>query len=438
MEPRGKFPFQNVIAIIPARYASTRLPEKLLLPIDGKPLITHTIDQAKKARTVSRVIVATDDDRIRETAEMHGCEVMLTSAEHASGSDRIAEAAGSLPEGSIIVNVQGDEPMISPEAIDSAVESMIEDASADIVTTCQPITSLNELLNGSVVKVVIGENGYALYFSRSPMPFPREAALRHDGDPGRAIREEPELFTIFRKHTGLYVYRREYLLKFTSLPQSRLEKIEMLEQLRALENGGRIKVVEAPGISVGVDTEKDYRRVRHLLEAYRITIRIAEKADLGQIADVHVNAWRGSFSEIVSDDYLESLAVKEREHVLAERMRDTDYRIIVAEDPEHGIVGFIDYGKLDTDNFGLGARIFSFYVLPEFQRCGIGARLWTECFSRLTAAGYRDVSVETLADSPFRRFYETRGGTVAARNVQRLGSGEYSTVIYGWDDLEMK
>ncbi len=438
MEPRGKFPFQNVIAIIPARYASTRLPGKLLLPIDGKPLITHTIDQAKKARTVSRVIVATDDDRIRETAEMHGCEVMLTSAEHASGSDRIAEAAGSLPEGSIIVNVQGDEPMISPEAIDTAVESMIEDASADIVTTCQPITSLNELLNGSVVKVVIGENGYALYFSRSPMPFPQEAALRHDGDPNNAISEEPELFSIFRKHTGLYVYRREYLLKFTSLPQSKLEKIEMLEQLRALENDGRIKVVEAPGISVGVDTEKDYQRVRHLLEAYRITTRIAEKADLGQIADVHVNAWQGSFAEIVSDSYLESLTTEEREHVLAERMRDADYRIILAEDPEHGIVGYIDYGKMDKENFGFAARIFSFYLLPEFQSCGIGTRLWTECFSQLAASGYKDVSVETLEASPFRRFYESRGGKVAARSVHRLGCEEYSTVIYGWDDLEMK
>ncbi len=296
MELHGKNPPENVIAIIPARYASVRLPGKMLLEIAGKPLILHTLGQAAKSRSVSRVIVATDDDRIFRVVQENGGEVVMTSIEHRSGSDRIAEVAENLPEGSIIVNVQGDEPMISPGTIDAAVEAMSEPPavaggltlpdenfkseennlqppataggsdSPDIVTTCEPISSLDELLNGNVVKVVAGDNGYALYFSRSPMPFPREASLRHGGDPNRAIEAEPDLISIFRKHTGLYVYRREYLLEFTKLPQSKLEKIEMLEQLRALENGAKIKVVEVNEHSIGVDTLEDFEKVKRLIE----------------------------------------------------------------------------------------------------------------------------------------------------------------------------
>lgn len=266
MEQHGSNPQQNVIAIIPARYASVRLPGKLLLPIAGKPLILHTLGQAEKARNVERVIVATDDDRIFDVVCERGNEAVMTRPDHTSGSDRIAEVAENLPPNSIIVNVQGDEPLIAPETIDGAVEAMLADPLADVVTTCEPIGSKDELLNGNVVKVVTGESGYALYFSRSPMPFPREASLRHDGDPGQAIEEEPELLSIFRKHTGLYVYRREYLLEFTKMPQTRLEKIEMLEQLRALENCARIKVVNAAASSIGVDTAEDLEMVREILE----------------------------------------------------------------------------------------------------------------------------------------------------------------------------
>jgi len=265
----GKNPLQNVIAIIPARYASVRLPGKLLLEIAGKPLILHTLGQAKKARSVSRVIVATDDEQIFDAVEKNGDEVVMTSSDHVSGSDRVAAVAENLPEGSIIVNVQGDEPMISPDTIDAAVEALINDEKADIATTCEPITGLwDELLNGNVVKVVTSGDGNALYFSRSPMPWPREASLRHNGNPNVAIEAEPELLGLFRKHTGLYVYRREYLLKFTKLPQSRLEKIEMLEQLRALENGARIKVVEVNERSIGVDTPEDFELVKKLIEDY--------------------------------------------------------------------------------------------------------------------------------------------------------------------------
>jgi 3-deoxy-manno-octulosonate cytidylyltransferase (CMP-KDO synthetase) len=266
VEQHGKNPQQSVIAIIPARYDSTRLPGKMLLPIGGKPLILHTLERAQAAGLVGRVIVATDDERIRDAVNEAGGETVMTSANHRSGSDRIAEVAKDLPAGSIIVNVQGDEPVISPETIDRSVEALLEDNSADMSTTWEPIESLWDLLNGNNVKVSVGDNGYALYFSRSPFPWPREASLRHSGDPNEAIEEEPDLLRNYKKHTGLYVYRREYLLKFTKMPQTWLERYEMLEQLRALENGARIKVVKAVGRSIGVDTQEDYERVRGLLE----------------------------------------------------------------------------------------------------------------------------------------------------------------------------
>ena len=157
--------------------------------------------------------------------------------------------------------------MIAPETIDAAVQALIDDEDADMATTCEPIESLGDLLNGNIVKVVVGDSGYALYFSRSPMPFPRDASLKYDGDPGRAIHEEPELLSLFRKHTGLYVYRREYLLRLSKLPPTQLEQIEMLEQLRALEDGADIRVVNAAGSSIGVDTQDDYEKVRELLES---------------------------------------------------------------------------------------------------------------------------------------------------------------------------
>ena len=266
MEQHGENPPKEVIAIIPARYSSVRLPGKMLLPIAGKPLILHTVERAKGARSVDRVIVATDDERIFDAIIRSGNDAVMTRQDHQSGSDRIAEVAESLPEGSIIVNVQGDEPVIPPDTIDRAVAALIEDHAADMSTTCEPIESLSELLNGNNVKVIVGDKGYALHFSRSPMPWPREASLRYEGDPNQTIEEEPGLLSHFRKHTGLYAYRREYLLDFTKLPQTQLEKFEMLEQLRALENGAKIKVVEAASPSIGVDTPEDLERVRRIIE----------------------------------------------------------------------------------------------------------------------------------------------------------------------------
>jgi 3-deoxy-manno-octulosonate cytidylyltransferase (CMP-KDO synthetase) len=243
----------------------------MLLPIAGKPLILHTLERAREARSVDRVIVATDDQRIYDVVTAAGGEAAMTSVDHRSGSDRIAEVAETLPDGSVIVNVQGDEPVISPKTIDLAVEALLADDTAEMSTTYEPIENIGELLNGNNVKVVVGDEGYALYFSRSPVPWPRQASLRHGGDPNLAIEEELALLQNYKKHTGLYVYRREYLLRFTKTPQTWLERYEMLEQLRALENGARIKVVKAVGRSIGVDTQEDYERVCSLLEGETAT-----------------------------------------------------------------------------------------------------------------------------------------------------------------------
>lgn len=412
------------------------------------------MEQAAKAKTVSRVIVATDDKRIFRAVTESGGEAVMTSPDHASGSDRIAEVAVGLPEGSIIVNVQGDEPLISPETIDKAVNAIAEcgmrnvesnpkskiqnPKSIDIVTTCEPIDSIDDLLNGNIVKVVTGGDGFALYFSRSPMPFPRDASLRHDGDPNAAIRNEPELLSIFKKHTGLYVYRREYLLEFTKLPQSRLEKIEMLEQLRALENGARIKVVDAVGRSVGVDTPEDLEMVRRLISEPVINIRGAAPKDVPQVARVHVDSWQHSFEGIAPDDYLSSMSAEKRERVFAERLSEKSYRLLVAETDANGIVGFIDFGKPDFDNFGYEARIFSFYFLPEFQRRGLGTRLFKACFEKIGEEGFGSVCLDTLEMSPYRAFYEKHGGRIVGRDKHKLGEKEFATIIYGWDDLRVQ
>lgn len=227
-------------------------------------MILHTLDGARKAG-LGRVIVATDSEAIMRVAAENGFESVMTSPAHQSGSDRIAEVAENLPDGSLIVNIQGDEPMIPKWTIECAVDAILGDETADIATTCEPIDDERDVLSPDVVKVVIDDQGYALYFSRSPIPYPREAAKKHGGLEA-ALKNEPGLISSFRKHTGLYVYRREYLLKFTKLSPSSLERSEMLEQLRALESGARIRVVEVEESSIGVDTLADYQRVKEIME----------------------------------------------------------------------------------------------------------------------------------------------------------------------------
>jgi len=258
-------PAKSAVAIIPARLASTRLPGKALIELAGKPMVCWVAERARSAKNVSRVIVATDNQEIVKRVQEHGIEAVMTDPGHATGTDRVAEVAATLPEAGVIVNVQGDEPMISPETIERAVETMFTDPVAGIVTTWEPINSLEELLNFDAVKVVAGDDGYALYFSRSPMPFPREAYLRH-GDPNEALAEEPGLWPNYRKHTGLYVYRREVLLEFPRWPQTTLERYEGLEQLRALEHGVKIRLIPATSSSIGVDTPEDLEKVRAMIE----------------------------------------------------------------------------------------------------------------------------------------------------------------------------
>ena len=445
--------------MIPARLASTRLPEKLLADIAGKPLICHTYERASSARTVSRVIVATDDERIASAICSIGGEAAMTSPDHMSGSDRAAEVAESLPPNSIVVNVQGDEPLISPDAIDDAVRAISGRADLDVVTTSQPIMSANEVLNANIVKVVTDSEGRALYFSRSPVPYPRDASLRYGGDLNAAIAAEPDLLGSFRKHTGLYVYRREFLLKFTRLPQTRLEKLEMLEQLRALENGASILVIDEAERSIGVDTADDLEKVRQIIASRSLRVREARDADLPEIARVHVEAWRGSFEGVVPEDYLAGLTAADRERVLRERLANRNYRLMVIEEAgrmpafqetgrmpafqETGrmpalqeVSGFIDYGWPDPDGLPFDARIFSFYLLPERQRNGIGTKLFSACFDALRAAGLGSVCLETIENSPFRGFYDKHGGRVIANGQAQLGGHRVPTVIYGWDSLE--
>lgn len=261
-----QLPKYTTVAIIPARFASTRLPGKALIEIAGKPMVCWVAERALAARNVDRVIVATDSEEIVNAVRPRGIEVVLTSTHHTSGTDRVAEVAAAIPQAEIVVNVQGDEPLISPQTIEKAVNVMAAEMSkptggAGIVTTWEPIESKDDLLDPDLVKVVVDDDDNAVYFSRSPVPYPRDAVKRH-GSPDVALANEPELLKLFRKHTGLYVYRRDVLLEFTKWPQTQLERIEALEQLRALANGVRIKVVEACTSSTGVDTLADLEKVR--------------------------------------------------------------------------------------------------------------------------------------------------------------------------------
>lgn len=228
-------------------------------------MIVWVVERALSARNIARAIVATDDGRIMDAVRAAGFEAMMTSPAHQSGSDRLAEVAASLDDADVIVNVQGDEPLISPRTIELAVDEIINADEAQIVTTCEAITDAADVISPDVVKVVVDSGGRALYFSRSPVPYPRDAVRRH-GTLTAALEREPQLLELFRKHTGLYAYRRAFLLEYAGWPQSRLEQTEALEQLRGMERGVTIKVVEARSPSIGVDTLEDLERVRRLLE----------------------------------------------------------------------------------------------------------------------------------------------------------------------------
>jgi 3-deoxy-manno-octulosonate cytidylyltransferase (CMP-KDO synthetase) len=229
-------------------------------------MILHVLERALLARNVSRALVATDDERIQDVVRSAGYEAMLTRANHQSGSDRLAEVAARLEDVEVIVNLQGDEPLISPDTIERAVDGLLSDEGVDVSTVSEEIRDAADVLSADVVKVVTDGAHRALYFSRSPIPFPRDAVRRY-GTLLAALEVEPQLLTTFRKHTGLYAYRRSFLLEYTRWPQTALERAESLEQLRALEHGATIKVVDAAAFSIGVDTEHDLQRVRRIMEA---------------------------------------------------------------------------------------------------------------------------------------------------------------------------
>lgn len=240
----------KILGVIPARFASTRFPGKALAPLAGKPLLQHVFERASLARYLSGVLIATDDEQIAAAARNFGAPVRMTRADHASGTDRVAEVAAS-DDAQLVVNIQGDEPLIDPAAIDAAVLAL-QECEAPMATLKRRITDRADLQNPNVVKVVTAANGDAIYFSRCPIPFHRETA------------------GTYYQHVGLYVYRRDFLLRYPDLPIGPLESAEKLEQLRALENGYRIRVALTEYESIGVDTPEDLEKVSSLIKAFKI------------------------------------------------------------------------------------------------------------------------------------------------------------------------
>ncbi len=235
-----------VVAVIPARFASTRLPGKPLLDETGVPLIVHVVEAARKSSRIDRILVATDDPRIFDIVARHGGEAVMTRDDHPSGTDRVAEVAAAIPNARMIVNLQGDEPEIAPESLDRVIEILDADPSAPMATLATPVYDPAVYLDPSCVKVVLSSSGRALYFSRSPIPAHRDG-LPANGPLGLL-------------HLGLYAYRRDFVLKLATLPPSPLELSEKLEQLRVLELGQPIAVGIVHERSVGIDTPEDYRK----------------------------------------------------------------------------------------------------------------------------------------------------------------------------------
>jgi len=242
---------ERVLAVIPARWASTRFPGKIIAPLAGKPLVVHTFERTQQARLIDEVLVATDDVRVADAIAPYGVPVAMTRANHASGTDRIAEVA-KHSDADIVVNVQGDEPLIDPHTIDAAIRPLLDDSSLSMSTARRLLTDPAQIDDPNVVKVVCDVRGRAIYFSRHAIPYVRDVADR------AAARHW--------QHVGLYAYRRDFLLRYAKLSQTPLERIEKLEQLRVLENGFDIAVVDTEYESIGVDTPEDLERARALVE----------------------------------------------------------------------------------------------------------------------------------------------------------------------------
>ncbi|MGB7280823.1 MAG: 3-deoxy-manno-octulosonate cytidylyltransferase [Candidatus Acidiferrum sp.] len=241
----------EIVIVIPARFASTRLPGKPLVSLAGKPMIQRVYERAAMATRASRVIVATDDERVMKAVETFGGIARMTRPDHRTGTERVAEVAAH-EKGDIFVNVQGDEPLLDPVAVDTAVNALLEEPAAALATVATPIKTPADIMDPNVVKVVLDFENNALYFSRAPIPWVRDTSskiqVRH------------------LKHLGLYVFQRDALLEYPTLPQGELERIEQLEQLRWLENGWKIRVAEVEHDAVSVDVPEDVARVEKLLQ----------------------------------------------------------------------------------------------------------------------------------------------------------------------------
>jgi 3-deoxy-manno-octulosonate cytidylyltransferase (CMP-KDO synthetase) len=255
---------EQVVAIIPARYASSRFPGKPLVDLAGKPMIQWVYERTCQASGVRRVLVATDDERILRAVQGFGGEAVMTSPSHPTGTDRLAEVAATL-DAELIVNVQGDEPLIEPAAIDAALRPLAEGPALVMSTLRCPIPTLDELFDVSITKVVTDADDFALYFSKAPIPYHRDTWGAIASMVPRLRLAGGTAPVLGWRHIGLYVYRRTFLLAFARLPQTPLERLEQLEQLRALEHGYRIKVVPTQYASVGVDTPDDLAKVRRVL-----------------------------------------------------------------------------------------------------------------------------------------------------------------------------
>jgi 3-deoxy-manno-octulosonate cytidylyltransferase (CMP-KDO synthetase) len=243
----------KVAVVIPARYASTRLPGKPLHPIAGKPLIQHVWERCTRAKGIEKVIVATDDMRIAEAAFAFGAEVAMTSDKHRSGTDRVAEVAKKLRGFTHLINVQGDEPLIDPAMVSKLAATMAKDRKIEMITAANPFGAGDDLSNPNMVKVVLDRESNGLYFSRSPIPYVRGDGIR----------------PTFYRHQGLYGYTTKFLLQFVKWKPGLLEQAESLEQLRALENGAKIRVILTKSAAVGVDTPEDVETVEHILAGER-------------------------------------------------------------------------------------------------------------------------------------------------------------------------
>ncbi|HLM98378.1 MAG TPA: 3-deoxy-manno-octulosonate cytidylyltransferase [Bryobacteraceae bacterium] len=257
---------RKILGVIPARYASSRFPGKALVRIGSKSMLQHVYERVSLARYLTNVIIATDDQRIYEEARDFGAPVRMTSPDHLSGTDRVAEVA-SADTAELVVNVQGDEPLIDPGAIDAAILPLLDEPSIPMGTLKKRIEDPCEVDDPNVVKVVTDRFENAIYFSRATIPYPRDKAEGKAKDKRQKAKGKSGDEPVHYKHIGLYVYRRDFLLRYPELPVGPLERAERLEQLRALENGHKIRVVETEYESVGVDTPEDLEKVTKLFEA---------------------------------------------------------------------------------------------------------------------------------------------------------------------------